>query len=149
MVPRRSGRGHARAHRHLSAPPRRRETLVSRVWYCATCGYEVDGGGRCHRCKERLISSPLAELAEGETDDEVGYRLTGWEDSQRGELIEALIDNEVRHRFEGDELVVAGDDEAVADEIVAELTARAADTAEPDDAGEADEATVEALEALL
>jgi hypothetical protein len=123
---------------------------VSRVWYCATCGYEVDGGGRCHRCKERLLSSPLAELAEGETDDEVGYRLTGWEDRQRGELIEALIDNEVRHRFEGDELVVAGDDEAVADEIVAELGARSADgPGDPDATGEADEATVEALEALL
>jgi len=123
---------------------------VSRVWYCATCGYEVDGGGRCHRCKERLVSSPLAELAEGEADDEVGYRLTGWEDRQRGELIEALIDNEVRHRFEGDELVVAGDDEAVADEIVAELGVRSAEVAgDPDATGEADEATVEALEALL
>ena len=53
---------------------------MSTVWYCATCGYEVDRGGRCHNCKEPLAESPLAELAEGEVDDEVGYRLTDWDD---------------------------------------------------------------------
>ena len=58
---------------------------MSRVWYCAVCGYEVDRGGRCHNCKEALIESPLAELAEGDSDDdEVGYRLNDWDDSQRG-----------------------------------------------------------------
>ena len=122
------------------------------VWYCPTCGYEVDKGGRCHNCRQPLIESPLAELAEDEVDDEVGYRIVDWDDAQRGELIEALIDDEIRHRFEGDELVVAADDEAAVDALVAQLTgglaARAAPEVSEDPSGEVDEATVGALEAL-
>ena len=100
---------------------------MSRVWYCATCGYEVDRGGRCHNCHMPLVQSPLAELAEGEVDDEVGYRLDEWDDEARVELIEALIDAEVRHRFEADELVVAAEDEADVDDLVAGVTAALAE----------------------
>jgi hypothetical protein len=120
---------------------------VSRVWYCAVCGYEVDRGGRCHNCKEALIESPLAELAESDSNDEVGYRLTDWDDSQRGQLIEALIEGEVLHRFEGDELVVTGDDEAAVDALVGQIGGGL--DGQDDDDGQADEATVEALESLL
>ena len=96
--------------------------MATGIWYCPTDGYEVRGrGGRCHRCKELLIESPLAELAEGETDDEVGYNLDEWEDEARGELIAALIDNGYRHRFEGDELVVASEDEDDVDNLIARL----------------------------
>jgi hypothetical protein len=124
---------------------------VSRVWYCATCGYEVDRGGRCHNCKEALVESPLAELEESHADTEVGYRLTDWDDGDRGLLIEALIENEILHRFEADELVVAGDDEDAVDALVAQIGGGSGDSDEDldDDLGEADEATVEALEALL
>jgi hypothetical protein len=119
---------------------------VSPVWYCAVCGYEVDRGGRCHNCREALVESPLPELADDNPDDEVGYRLTDWDDGQRGELIEALIDGEVMHRFEGDELVVTADDEAAVDALVAQIGGGLNDQ---DDDGQADEATVEALESLL
>jgi hypothetical protein len=88
------------------------------MWYCRTCGYEVSSGGRCHSCGERLVESSLVELREGEATDEVGYRLNGWDDGQRGQLIEALNRASVRHRFEQDELVVDVADEASVDGIV-------------------------------
>src|SRR5437660_3893534 len=80
---------------------------MDRMWYCRTCGYEVSSGGRCHSCGERLIESDLAELRAGEADDEVGYRLTEWDDDPRGQLIEALNTAGIHHRFEQNELVVA------------------------------------------
>jgi hypothetical protein len=129
---------------------------VSRVWYCVTCGYEVDRGGRCHNCKELLVESPLPELAEPadadgtDEDTEVGYRLTDWDDRDRGRLIEALIESQILHRFEGDELVVGAGDEAAVDALVADIGGGTGDEDNDlDDLGEADEATVEALEALL
>ncbi len=98
--------------------------MVTTIYYCSTCGYEVAGrGGRCHNCKEPLIESPLEELAEGEVDDEVGYNLDEWEDTARGELIEALNAAGFRHRFEGDELVVAAEDEDDVDRLIANLGA--------------------------
>jgi hypothetical protein len=96
---------------------------MSRIWYCLPCGYEVDSGGRCHNCKQPLISSPLEELSEG--GDEVGYRLNDWDDAARGQLIETLVAHRIRHRFEGDELVVAVDDEEEVDAVVADLSGAA------------------------
>jgi hypothetical protein len=124
---------------------------VSSVWYCAVCGYEVDRGGRCHNCKQALVESPLAELAGTDPDNEIGYRLTDWDDRDRGRLIEALIDSEVLHRFEADELVVGADDEAAVDAMVAQIGGGSGDSDGDFDAdqGQADEVTVEALEALL
>jgi hypothetical protein len=128
---------------------------MTRIWYCPTCGYEVDRGGRCHNCREPLVATDLTELAEGEVDDEVGYRLDDWEDEVRGALIESLVDHEIRHRFEGDELVVSADDEAKVDAIVADVSGgtladRTEDGEEAgEEAGEPDEATLAALEALL
>ena len=96
--------------------------MASSIWYCPTCGYEIRGrGGRCHNCKEPMIASPLPELAEGEADDEVGYNLDEWDDASRGELIAALIEGGFRHRFEGDEMVVASDDEDEVDLLIATL----------------------------
>jgi hypothetical protein len=108
-------------------------TGLSRVWYCRTCGYEVNSGGRCHSCGERLIESALSELREGEAIDEVGYRLNAWEDEQRGQLIEALNEVGIRHRFEVDELVVDSSDEAAVDAIV-EACGATAEDAGPDQA---------------
>lgn len=104
---------------------------MSRVWYCRTCGYEVNSGGRCHSCGERLIESALGELREGEAIDEVGYRLNAWEDEQRGQLIGALNEAGIRHRFEVDELVVDSSDEAAVDTIV-EACGATAEEAGPD-----------------
>jgi hypothetical protein len=96
---------------------------VSKIWYCRNCGYEVTSRGRCHLCRDRLVASALPELPAGEDDDEVGYRLEGWSDRDRGRLIERLNVDEVLHRFEDDELVVAAEDEARVDDLVEELAA--------------------------
>jgi hypothetical protein len=98
--------------------------MATTVYYCPTCGYEVQGrGGKCHNCREPLIESPLEELAEGEAEEEVGYNLDEWEDTARGELIAALIEGGFRHRFEGDEMVVAAEDEDEVDNLIANLGA--------------------------
>ena len=96
---------------------------MAEIWYCVRCGYEVHKRGKCHNCKEPLVASPLKELAEGEVPDEVGYSLEEWDDAARGELIAALVDRKLRHRFDGDELVVAADDEVTVDELVDQLSA--------------------------
>ena len=35
---------------------------MSGIWYCRSCGYEVDKGGRCHNCHQPLIETELTEL---------------------------------------------------------------------------------------
>lgn len=119
---------------------------MSAIWYCRTCGYEVEKGGRCHNCHQSLVETDLTELADGQADDEVGYRLDEWEDDTRGALIEALVGEGIRHRFEGDELVISADDEEAVDAIVARVTGSDVD----DESGEGvnDEAAVAAVEAL-
>ena len=96
---------------------------MSKIWYCPNCGYEVGARGRCHLCRQRLVASRLPELETGDEDDEVGYRLDDWADRERGRLIEWLNRVEILHRFEDDELVVAAEDEARVDDLVAELAA--------------------------
>src|SRR5580658_1672865 len=119
----RGGRGRTRTHLGVPPPLRLEEALMATsIYYCPTCGYEVRSrGGKCHNCKEALIESPLEELAEGEAEDEVGYNLNEWEDSARGELIAALIAAGFRHRFEGDEMVVASEDEDDVDRLIERL----------------------------
>jgi hypothetical protein len=119
---------------------------MSRVWFCTTCGYEVNRGGRCHNCRQPLTQSDLDQLAEGEVDEEVGYRLDDWEDEARGQLIEALEDRRIRHRFEGDELVVNAEDEPVVDEVVADISSGASEAGEGAGSPDADEASVAVLE---
>jgi hypothetical protein len=94
---------------------------VTRVWYCANCGYEVHSRGRCHACRSKLTASALPELETGPDDDEVGYRLEGWDDTDRGRLIVRLNDMGLEHRFEEDELIVHAADEARVDDLVAML----------------------------
>jgi hypothetical protein len=120
---------------------------MSGIWYCRTCGYEVSKGGRCHNCHQSLLETNLTELAEGEVDDEVGYRLDDWDDEGRGALIEALVDEGIRHRFEGDELVVGADDETAVDAIAARIAGAPAD-GETGGVGVNDEAAIAAVEAL-
>lgn len=95
---------------------------MTKVWYCATCGFEVDFRGRCHGCGQRLELSPLRELEVGPEDEEVGYRLDDWADDARGQLIVELVSGGVAHRFEDDELVVAVESEETVDELVTRLT---------------------------
>ncbi|MGH9122433.1 MAG: hypothetical protein ACRDYC_10900, partial [Acidimicrobiales bacterium] len=105
--------------------------MATKIYYCSNCGYEVKSGGRCHLCKQKLVTSPLPELAE--TDDEVGYRLEHWSDRGRGMLIEALINAGIRHRFEEDELVVDASDEEATDELVDEVAEEASNLPVYDD----------------
>jgi hypothetical protein len=112
---------------------------VTRIWYCANCGYEVSSRGRCHACRDKLTPSALPELETGLEEDEVGYRIDGWSDRDRGRLIVRLNDMGIVHRFEDDELVVDAEDEARVDDLVAVL-AEAADAGGPD----ADEDPVDA-----
>jgi hypothetical protein len=121
----------------VPAPPRpHQEVVMARVWYCTHCGYEVNRGGKCHNCKEPLTASSLAELAEGETDDELGYRLNDWEDEDRGQLIEALVEAGLRHRFESDELVVSAQDEVQVDRLMSDVSGRSGVTQPEGETGE-------------
>lgn len=94
--------------------------MAHKVWWCDNCGYEVDKGGRCAGCGERLLLSDLPELLPGSGAEEVGYRLGGWEGRARGRLIEALVSQGVLHRFEDEELIVLLADESTVDRAVAE-----------------------------
>jgi hypothetical protein len=107
--------------------------VSTKVWYCANCGYEVTGRGRCHSCGERLTASSLPELESGPDDDEVGYRLDLWDDQTRARLIEALIRAGVLHRFEEEELVILAVDEAEVDRLVARVTGTGPGAAEDED----------------
>ncbi|HLH47441.1 MAG TPA: hypothetical protein VKV25_09790, partial [Acidimicrobiales bacterium] len=121
---------------------------MSKVWFCRNCGYEVPGRGRCHLCKRRLEESPLPELAAGDEDDEVGYRLQEWDDPTRGALIVGLIEAHILHRFEEDELVVAAEDEARTDDLVERITTEAALRAEEEAALEPPDEVTEQMQLL-
>jgi hypothetical protein len=77
-------------------------------------------------------------LEPGDEEDEVGYRLGGWPDRDRGRLIEYLNALGIVHRFEEEELVVAAEDEERVDDLIAELMATASDDqgSDEDDYGE-------------
>lgn len=94
---------------------------MARVWYCVNCGYEVRSKGRCFNCGDKLVASALAELEPLAEEDEVGYRLDGWEEADRGRLIAVLNSLGVLHRFEDEELVVAAEDESRVDDLVSSL----------------------------
>jgi hypothetical protein len=111
---------------------------VARVWYCANCGYEVASRGRCHSCREKLTLSALPELRPGATDEEVGYRIEGWTDRDRGRLIVELNNLGVEHRFEDDELVIDAADEDRVDDLVASLGAAAEEGRRDEPAGGGD-----------
>jgi hypothetical protein len=78
----------------------------------------------------------------GPEDEEVGYRIDGWTDRDRGRLIVRLNDLGIEHRFEDDELVVDSSDEARVDDLVAVL----GDTAEAGLAGDGDEFALDDLD---
>ena len=124
---------------------------MTRVWYCANCGYEVNSRGRCHACREKLTPSALPELASGPDDEEVGYRIEGWTDRDRGRLIVRLNDLGVEHRFEDDELVIDASDEDRVDDLVASLGVTAEENLREDEGAEdswAEESAVDPDEVL-
>jgi hypothetical protein len=90
------------------------------IWWCDNCGYEIEAAGRCETCGERLLRSPIPELDVGPPGEEVGYRVYDWDGAAIGRLIEDLIKEGIRHRFEGDQLVVQANDEPRADAVVAQ-----------------------------
>lgn len=97
---------------------------TGQVWWCGNCGYETESRGRCPGCSERLLPSPLPELEAGSPDEEVGYGLAEWGSRARARLIEALIDDNIPHRFEDEELVVRAADERAVDDLTAAIMAR-------------------------
>jgi hypothetical protein len=121
---------------------------MGKIWFCRNCGYEVPSRGRCHACKVRLSSSPLPELEPGDDEDEVGYRLQDWSDRSRSRLIVRLIEANVRHRFDGDELVIEADNEARTDDLVEEITTTADDEDDVDvePGEEADDPVADAID---
>jgi hypothetical protein len=119
---------------------------VTRVWYCANCGYEVHSRGRCHACRERLTASALPELPSGEEEDEVGYRIDGWTDRDRGRLIVRLNDLGLEHRFEEDELVVDAADEERVDDLMAVLGETAEAALAEEEAGPGDDYELDDLD---
>jgi hypothetical protein len=102
---------------------------VTRIWYCSNCGYEVTSRGRCHACRQKLVPSALPQLEGLDEEDEVGYRIDGWSDRDRGRLIDQLNGHQILHRFEEDELIVAAEDEEAVDDLV-ELAALPASASE-------------------
>jgi hypothetical protein len=95
----------------------------TKIWYCVNCGYEIGSRGRCHRCRARLVPSPLPALPVLDEEDEVAYRLGNWAELARGRLIVALIRANVEHRFDDEELVVDAADEERVDDLLEELQA--------------------------
>jgi hypothetical protein len=119
---------------------------MSKIWFCSTCGYEVDTKGRCHLCRQKLVASPLPSLPVGDDEAEVGYRIDDWEDGARGRLIEALIAEGILHRFEEDDLVVTTDDEERVDALVEELAEVTGDDGGPFVGGDVDGPPLDAVE---
>src|SRR5579872_5206202 len=117
---------------------------MARVWYCVTCGYEISSKGRCFNCGEKLSASALPALEAHDDEDEVGYRLNGWDNADRGRLIVALNDLGVVHRFEEEELVIDAGDEARVDDLVSSL-ADGIRLDDPEEGGSDDEPLVDLL----
>lgn len=67
------------------------------------------------------MPSALPELETDSEEDEVGYRIDGWSEKERGRLIVRLNDLGIEHRFEDEELVVDAADESRVDDLVALL----------------------------
>ena len=63
----------------------------------------------------------MPELETQPEDEEVGYRIDGWTDRDRGQLIVRLNDHGIAHRFEDEELIVEASDESRVDDLVAML----------------------------
>lgn len=67
------------------------------------------------------VDEDLSTASE-EDDEQVAYDLTDWDDDSCLRLLDALAAETIPHGLDGDELLVAGLDEARVDEIVAAIT---------------------------
>jgi len=68
------------------------------------------------------VDEDLSTEDEADEEEQVAYDLTDWDDESCVSLLDALATEEIPYGLDGDELVVASDDEARVDEIVAALT---------------------------
>ncbi len=70
------------------------------------------------------VGEPDHDLGpDADGSNEVAYDLTGWDDLARGDLIAALAEAGVEHRWDADDdLVVAAEDEERVDAVFADLT---------------------------
>lgn len=70
-----------------------------------------------------LADAGADDGSDGAGSDEVGYDLTGWDDTARGDLVAALAEAGIEHGWDADgDLVVAADDEERVDEVFSGLT---------------------------
>ena len=83
-------------------------------------------------------------MASADDDDEVGYELDDWEPEQRHQLSALLAGEEVPHRWEGSELVVAEGDADLAEHLIDDIDHPDALAAEEDD----DDVAADVLSAL-
>ena len=83
-------------------------------------------------------------MASADDDDEVGYELDDWEPEQRHQLSALLDGEEVPHRWEGCELVVAAGDADLAEHLIDDIDHPDALAAEEDD----DDVAADVLSAL-
>lgn len=97
------------------------QIVERKIWWCRSCGYEFGSSGPCEECGNELVASPLPELAP--TNNELTYTVSAWDNWMRVRLIEALINAEVAHRFEGsaDELVVRAEDGPIATQLTEDV----------------------------
>ncbi|HEY2332629.1 MAG TPA: hypothetical protein VGH94_11990 [Acidimicrobiales bacterium] len=97
---------------------------------CEVCGAQFlhTGLTACSECHAPFGTKPLAPGG-----DEVDYDLADWDDDRRAEVTMALVRDEIAHRWEGHELVVAQADGVRADEIVDRIDHPDSLAAEPDD----------------
>ena len=108
------------------------ETYVSSAEVCADCGVP--------------LTDPEAISAQhlDPSDDEVGYDLDDWEPDKRGELVAALVAQQVPHRWEDGELIVREGDSDVVEPMIDEID-HPDELAEEDDD---DDAAADLLSAL-
>lgn len=84
---------------------------MAEIVTCPACGAQYVGtASACADCGAPLASGPVLEPS----DDEVGYDLGDWDDTERLELARHLASAGIASRWEGAELVVL---EASADQV--------------------------------
>ena len=93
------------------------------IWWCGNCGYERHRSGVCEACGDSLLRSPLPELPEG--GQELSYDIDeDWDNADRVELIDQVINATIRHRFPHDDLlIIAAEDEPIMERVLDEVLA--------------------------
>jgi hypothetical protein len=91
------------------------------IWWCSTCGMEdLRSHNACPSCGSALQTADIEWLAVGETDDETIFELE-LEPMERAAIVDALIQNKVRHRWDDVHEVVRDQDVDAVDALLDEI----------------------------